>query len=514
MAVFHESQQLSRFFGDAFGGPSGTSVSKVVRVDAAQVQRLRHIHYQEAVSSFCAKMMKEILFKEDLKIFLGEKVLGASDVNSTFRQTLERDYVPFLQDAFDELMIVGICLVTFVKNGLGMMVPRVVSSETMGKIYEIRITADPRTGKPIYAPYWLVNKKGEALNEPKRARKAFVFDAVNSGPTLEGKLRSPLAALDKQTYFFDQMVQMDRVANFNLSDPSVLMVSPNTDIQTASLELMTPAYSADNAVSDLQGMFAQDTASLAHMNKHMSTQSGREWYPNGSHELKKQLHENIKTVPMGHSVVSSMPQPSLRSDFQHLVKQHYTIVCAAYGLDIRYIFSDGSTFKTADSSTLLRDRMDMTQRLWSQRLSNLCTDVMRHIYFPDECNLLFNTFAEIKPDADFETLLDKVDELLNDFKVVLPVPVSFSLEELTAMYQHQTISWEEFFNTSRSQGGMLPRAVPPEPKIETGMEETPNKRKAPSEDDDSKEEEDPPPRKKQRKSKDKEKAKDKEQEEE
>lgn len=461
MSVYHGGLMVS-----GLSSAKGGTREKLVLVNSEQVRHLRRIHFETPVPSFCRKLMMEILFKEDLKIIKGKKVMGSSDIQSSFRQMLERDYVPFLQDVFDELMIVGICVVTFVKNGLGQKVPSVVSSEALGIIYEIRIQMDMRTGKPKYVPYWLVNKKGEILDEPKKARQTFVFDSVVSGPSITGALRSPLAPLSKQELYFEQMVQMDRVAHFNMSDPSVITVAPHTDTATASLELGTPSYSAKDAIADMQGMYAQDAANVEHMQDQMKIQGGDEWYPDGSHMLKKQLHGNIKVFPMGNAVVSNMPQPHLRGDYVELVKQYYTIVCAAYGLDIRYIFSDGSTFKTADSSTLLRDRMDMTQRLWGQRLSNVCTDVLRHTYFPEQCNLLFDTFAEIDPEASFETLIQKVDALLDDVKVVLPVPISLTIEELRTLYMEKAISWEEYFNLSRSLGGLLSREVPPEPKLE------------------------------------------------
>lgn len=465
MPIYHENSAFPGLFS------SQTLKEKYARVDHSQLANLRRIHFSTPVPSFCRKLMMEMLFKESLAVVIDKEVQSSSDTDIFFQELLKQYYVPFLQDAFDELMTLGMCIVRIVDSPTGQKVPTVVSGGGMGTVYEIRVFTDIRTGKPFYQVFWLLDNKGETLKEPKKARNAFVFNTLLKGPTIEGDLQSPLAPLAWQEYHFEEMMQCDRVANFNLSDPTVLTVSPNTDSGVSAMEIGTPRYSERDALADLQGVYAHDAANAAHMRDQMSTQrTGREWYPSGNparnHVLKRHLdNDNIRSLPMGNNVVTGLPLPRVRSDLLDLINLYYSLVCSAYGLDRRFIFPDGSSFRTSDSSTLLRDRMDMTQRLWSQRLSEIATTVVRHIYKKEQCNILFKQFVDIDPEIDFETLVERVD-VLTDIQIVLPISIAPSLEEMRRLYEERVISWGEYFTGARSWGGFLDHPVPPEPKLE------------------------------------------------
>lgn len=492
MSVLHESTAFPGIFGDNASVGKGKAY-RLLRPEA--VHNLRRILFRTPVPAMCRKLMMEILFRQGLVVVIDREVQSAEDTSTFFQELLVQYYEPALQKAFDEFMIMGLCIVQIVKSATGQHVPAVISSEGLGKVFELRIYMDTRTGDPFYQVYWLLDKQGKRLNKPKKAKHSFVFNSIFKGPTVEGELQSPLSALAWSEFHYEEMLECDRVANFNLSDPTVLTISANTDGGVASIDIGTPSYSQRDVLADLRGVYAHDQANAIHMEDQLKKQrTGREWFPTGRHLLHRHLDDNVKTLPMGTTVASGIPQPRLRADLMEQINLYYSKCAAVFGLDRRYIFPDGSNFKTSDSSTLLRDRMEMTQRFWSKCLSQVATKVAVHNYKKDQCNILFDHIQEVAPDIDFETLIKRVD-VLTDIKIVLPISTATTLEEMQMMYSQGLLSWDEYFTQGRNQGGFLPRSVPPEPvREEEGAtaggggsgESDPKKRKATDDGDNDK----------------------------
>ena len=451
---------------------------KYAVINPRAIQTLRQLHFQSHWPALCRKTMLEMLFKEELKFTLDKKDVYTSEVTPLFRELLRGYYIPFLQDCYDELMIAGIAVVKIIKGPTGDLIPEVVSSEIFGKFFEVRIFASYETGQPIYKVFKLVSKKtGHALPQPKEDKSAFVFNTLLKGPTIEGILQSPLAALSQVQIQYDLMLQCNMLADYNLSDPTILTETQPNASNLSAVESGTPMYAPDDPLADLQGVREQDSANRAHVLAHINMQVDAPgiWFPDGKLTLKKHIHNNVVAVPIGHKIAHGMPQPQMRRDLEQRVRNYENSVCAAYGIDRGFLVQE-SSFKTAGASETLESRIRMTLILWSARLSEIMTSTLRCIYYNDDCNYLF---GKLKSQSDgnqsIEVLLDKAKQLA-DVQAILPVTPDIDLNELTILYDRGVITWEEYVIQSRTMKGLVTTVIPPEPPKEEHPEEPPAKK--------------------------------------
>lgn len=434
-------------------------------INPRAIMALRRLHFESHWPSLCRKTMLEMLFKEELKFTMNKKDIYTSEVTPLFRELLRGYYIPFLQDCYDELMILGIVVVKIIKGPTNDLIPEVVSSQVFGKYYELRIYSSYETGQPIYKVYKLISKKtGQPLGEPKEDKSAFVFNTLLKGPDIDGVIQSPTAALMSVQMQYDLMMQCNMLADYNLSDPTILTETQANAANLSAMESGTPMYAPDDPIADLQGVREQDSANRTHVLGHINAQmdSPDIWYPDGTWRLKKHIHNNVVAVPIGHKIVHGAPLPQRRNDLEHRVRNYENDVCAAYGIDRGFLVQETS-FKTAGASEVLESRIRMSLILWSARLSEIMTSTLRCIYYNDDCNYLFGKLkAQNKDNLPIETLLNKAKQLA-DVQVILPVSPAVDLQEISMLYDRGVVTWEEYVIQSRTMKGLVTTTIPPEP---------------------------------------------------
>jgi hypothetical protein len=436
---------------------------RYTRVDPAVVALLRCLHFETHWPAACRKTMLEMLFKEELRFNYGGTEVFANEVQPLFRELISGYFVPFLQDCYDELMILGVVIVRIVPGPTGDLVPVVVASDALGKFYDLRVYRNVNSGKPIYRVFRLVNKKGYQLPEPKEDKSAFVFNTLLKGPSVDGVVQSPVASLAAIQRAHDIMVQCNTVADFNLSDPTVVT---ETDASSALVDAPQDMYAPGDAAADLDGPYAQDHANQKHTLRHINSamDSSNIWFPTGEgFELKKQIQNNVVPLPIGHRVVTGMPQPVRRPDMERMNNQYEYAVSVVYGVPRGFMVQDVS-FKTAGASDILEAGLRHSLMLWASRLSLVMTAVMRCAYFPNDCNHLFGVFARLfgKDPQSLDRLLT-IAGTITDIRATLPVSPAVDLEELTMLYDRGVVSWEEYVVQSRTMKGLITTTIPPEP---------------------------------------------------
>lgn len=433
------------------------------RVDPAVVAALRRIHFETHWPAACRKTMLEMLFKEELRFTFGGKEVYASEVTPFFRELIRGYFVPFLQDCYDELMVLGVVMVRIVPGPTGDLVPVVVSSAALGRQYDLRIYTNINTGGPIYKVFRLVDKRtGMPLQMPKEDKTAFVFNTMLKGPSVHGTVQSPLSTLAQTQVAHDVMVQCNMMADYNLSDPTVVT---ETDATSALVDAPQDMYAPGDAAADLEGPYAQDRANQTHTLRHINSSMNNEhiWFPTGERLLlKKQIQNNVVPLPIGHRVVTGMPQPVRRPDMERMHNQYEYAVSVVYGVPRGFMVQDVS-FKTAGASDILEAGLRHSLMLWASRMSQVMTAVMRCAYFPDECNYLFGQLASHSDGVTpLEELLATAGQI-SDIQATLPVSPAVDLEELTFLYDRGVVTWEEFVVQSRTMKGLVTTIIPPEP---------------------------------------------------
>jgi len=437
-------------------------------VKPASIAALRGIHFGKQWPSNCRKMMLEMLSKEDLRFTLGGKEVQAADVTPVFRDLIEKFFKPFLRDAYDEAMILGLVVVKIIKGPGNNQVPHVIPSSVFGKFYELRIYPNVVTGAPIYKVFKLVSQKtGQRLSEPKEDRSLFIFDNMLKPPGINGEIYSPVATLASVQSNFDIMMHCAALADFNLSDPMVVLETDATATGLSAAESGTAMYAPDDPIADLQGVFSQDSANRVHVFKHINVQveNPQTWFPDndgGRNSLKKQLSNNTVALPTGYHVAGNVTRPERRNDLERMINEYQNAVAVTYGVPRGFMVQDVS-FKTAGASELINESLRHTLTRWSQLCSKWLTSVLLHIHFPDQCNYIFGVLQSNNPDGlSPEELLSKA-EVLSDMKAVVPVPPAIGTEELASMYAARLISWDEYYVLARSMKGIPTTTIPPEP---------------------------------------------------
>lgn len=437
-------------------------------VKPAAIAALRGIHFGKQFPSNCRKMMIEMLFKEDLRFTLGGKEVQAADVTPVFRDLIEKYFKPFLRDAYDESMILGLVVVKIIKGPGNNPVPHVIPSSVFGKFYELRIYPSVMTGAPIYKVFKLISQKtGQRLGDPKEDRSVFIFDNMLKPPGINGEIYSPIATLAATQSNFDIMMHCSALADFNLSDPMVILETDATATGLSAAESGTAMYAPDDPIADLQGVFSQDSANRLHVFKHINVQveNPQTWFPDndgGRNSLKKQLSNNTVALPTGYHTTGNVARPERRNDLERMIREYQNAVALTYGVPRGFLIHDTS-FKTSGASDLINESLRHTLTRWSQLFSKWLTSVLRHIHFPEQCDYIFGVLQRNNPDGlSIEELLSKAEEL-SDIQAVLPVPPSIGTEELAALYAARVLSWDEYYVQTRSMKGIPTTMIPPEP---------------------------------------------------
>lgn len=455
-----------------------TANDRYARLNPEAIWALRKLHFQSHWPSLCRKTMLEMLFKEEIKFTMGGEDIYTSEITPIFREIIRGYYMPFLQDCYDEMMILGIAIVKIIKGPTGDLVPSIISSDVLGKIYELRIYTNYETGAPVYKIYKLVDKKtGQPLANPKEDKRAFIFNSMLKGPSIHGGIQSPLSALIPTQVQFDLMMQCNMLADYNLSDPTILTETQPNASNLSAVESATPMYAVDDPIADLQGVREQDTANKTHVLSHINSQMNSPdiWYPDGTFRLKKHIHNNVVAIPIGHKVAHNIPRPDRRNDLESRIKSYQNDVCITYGIDRGFLLQENS-FKTAGAAETLQVRLRMTLISWSAHLSEIMTSTLRCIYYEDECNYLYGKLKSQNKSLSIEELIGKA-KTLADVQAILPIAPDINLNDSIMLYDRGVISWEEFVIQTRTMNGWVTNNIPPEPQRKEESEEPPQKKK-------------------------------------
>lgn len=436
------------------------------------IKMLRDIHFKADWPALCRRTLIEMLLKDDPRFKLGETSIYTYEVSPEFRNHIHGYYKPFLENCFDELMILGIVAVKIVRAPNGDFYPKVIPSKSFGWAYDFRVYRDGQTGTEVYKLFKLRKKNGELLSKPVEDRKVHVFTGMmpSPGPTFEGEVLSVVASLSGWQQYYDRMMVFSMQADYNLSDPTVLVETTPGSAIPHNPEDNVGVYMPDDTTADLEGVYAKDKLNMTHVPSHINSQFSGTWKPDGTMRLKRTYHNNIVTMPEGHRVVTSAPRAERRTDLMTMINEYQTIVSLAYGVPRSYLVQDTS-FRTAGAAELVGAALRQTLGMWSTRFSTILTAVMRCIYFPDDCNYLFNRFSGIEKQTNYESpdrlefLLEKA-QTIADITVTMPVAPAVDLAELYFLYTVGAVEWHEFKSQSRIMKGLGAAETPDEQAVD------------------------------------------------
>ena len=453
-----------------FAAPGTRHEMEYKTISPGLIRQLRAVHFSAEWPALSRRILLEMILKDEPRFRMGETTIYTYEVSPQFREHIQWYYMPFLEDCFDELMIMGIVVVKLVQAPNGDWYPRVIPSDSFGWSYDFRIYRDPVTGANEYKLFKLLRKNGDTLAQPKEDKKAWVFSGMmpTPGPSYRGEVFSVVNSLLPWQRYYDRMMIFSMQADYNLSDPTVL-----TETAPGASRPVTDDggfYVSDDATASLEGVYAADFANKKHVPSHVNSQFSNAWKPDGTMGLKKTYWNNVVTLPEGHRVVTSAPRAERRSDLMSMINEYQTIVSLAYGVPRSYMVQDTS-FRTAGAADLVGAALRQTLGMWSSRFSHILTAVMRCIYFPDDCNYLFSNFFKKEKDADFQSeerlqmLLSKAETIAN-ITVTLPVAPAVDLGELWFLYQVGAVEWHEFKSHARIMKGLGAAETPEESAVD------------------------------------------------
>ena len=168
----------------------------------------RATHFCSEWPMLVRRFLLEMVLKEEPRFTIGSETTYTYDASPEFAEHVRRFYMPFLEDCFDELMILGVVVVKIMAADNGDMYPVAIPSDTFGDIYDFRIFTDYNTGKVDYRIFRLKDENGLALSQPYEDVDAWVFHGMmpTPGPDRRGTIRSVVRGMAPWQRYYDRMM--------------------------------------------------------------------------------------------------------------------------------------------------------------------------------------------------------------------------------------------------------------------------------------------------------------------
>lgn len=423
-----------------------------LHLDYNTIHKIREMHFESHWPSLCRTTVLEYLRQEEPQFYMNGKKFENLDVNPLFNELVNRYYMSFCLDCYDEINIVGAVFFRFVRAPSGDNVPQVIRSEHFGTRYEIFVK--DLEGENQYRVVKRKDKKGRYIN-PKTMKKVMVMDHFGVKPTSKGHIQSKLVGLLSHEIYYQYMIRFSLQAEYTLSNPPIVAETPPEAQGVLPLEERETDYYTPHEyeLAKQQGLYKKDQENLKRVQKHQQTDSWQ--IPLRVGQVTNPVRENVHPIPTGLKIANA-PMPQRNTNFVSWERVYELKVCSTYGIPRSLLVQDVS-MQTAGAYQLVKDNLKVTLGYWNNICGQVLTAIYRCIYYPEDCNWIVNHFPQ-KEEMTEKELFKKASRIA-DVKIVLPIGTHGSLQENYELYMQGVITWEEYVSVARKHNGFGQRKM-------------------------------------------------------
>lgn len=369
-------------------------------LDTEQIAQVQALYLSQPFIKQCRNIILRSLLKNGIK-----RTRGTTEIESTYEEQLmeEEFLLPMCQAAFDTIMTIGILPIAFISDTDPYIPPdmrALFASERLPP--GIRVPIVPRWGTYTikmsvirghtgYRFFWNPSPMNTGIFAEQHDAEVIVYDHFGMGPTLDGKLTSPIGALWADVTFMSAL--KDCALNAEMMACNPLLVTepvPNAD-KEGTLDDCDPSSGhfvgvyADTADGDelterdkwhavgLNGrLFRQSMKMFTDYQKNLAMQA------HDPESLKRISEAEVNQLPLpkgrkiGHQVL-----PQTRNDLVDLMKLIQEIICAAMGVPRSLLINDTVVRGNLEG---MNEQFHNTVLLWKSIMDYVLTDLNHRIH--------------------------------------------------------------------------------------------------------------------------------------
>jgi hypothetical protein len=399
-----------------------------VHVNMLFARKLWDEYMRNNLLSMCRNMILHHILKNGIRFQKNQKIYEPPlEIADAFEEYWE----PFIQEALDSALCLGLVVVKFNIDETKRMYPTVVRPH----LYELHY----RINNNKYE-YWLSSSFIDIDN-------TYIYSNFSAHPLPNGEIVSNVARVMNKCRFLKEIRITTLLMEKNKSNPDYfaeVQESSNKERhEGVDYDFYADTNEGDSAASEMR--FERSKANVEILIKQQELYNQYR----GTNSRQSKNLQNITQLPSGQHIVPTA-QNTGRQDITQIHKVLQEEICSGMGVPRSLMIGDSLYKSDIEGVT---DSFKHTILGWKKMLGNMCTDLYQKAYVDTKKLKVYKNVY--------------LSKIKHQIKVVFPVHPYVSSEELDYLYKNGVIGWE-VYSKHCLQNTSIPdyfrEVKPPEPE--------------------------------------------------